>query len=307
MKEFTFICISYCQENLITEHLESIKRVISQFGSGIENDLIVADDGSKDRTAEVAQEWIDCNRSLFRSAQVLPKAPNMGTVKNIYRAVDSCRTENFKILAGDDKYNCENIYALYDSMNNEMVITPVIPFGEFNGKEKALIQSFRRSYRLVMAYQHKNNLGELILYRNYLFAPGIFIPSAYWRDTEVREMLSHFQYIEDTPMWMKLLYDRKIPVRFDSTPYISYRVSAKQMLDSTRSSAVREKDDEAIRQLYPQRLLGKNKYAKPRYYRFIARKTFYTYSKRYDNFFNTNPMVKKVYTDMLAGEKNAGN
>ncbi|MBQ5687561.1 MAG: glycosyltransferase, partial [Ruminococcus sp.] len=142
MKEFSFICISYNQQKEIVEHLESIRQLVERFGGNTENDLIVADDGSADGTAAVAREWIGRNRGLFRRAEVLPETANMGTVRNIYRAIDSCRTENFKILAGDDKYNLCDIYALYDSLGDDIVITPVLPFGNFGSMGKKLIESF---------------------------------------------------------------------------------------------------------------------------------------------------------------------
>ena len=300
MKEFTFICISYCQADIITEHLDSIKRIVETFGKNVENDLIVADDFSKDGTADVARKWIEKNRGVFRRAEVLPTEANMGTVKNIYRAIDSCKTEHFKILAGDDKYNNKDIYSLYDSMSDEIVVTPVLPFGEFDGMDQELIKSFRRSYRLCMEYNRKNRLGELILFRSYLFAPGVFTPSKYWRDPEVRELLGNFKYIEDAPMWMKLLYDRKTRVRFDGTPYVFYRVAAKQMLGSARGSDIREIDGLVMKKIYPQRMVDKSKYLKPKYYGFLVKKTIISFSKRYDGFFAEDPEVKRIYIDMIS-------
>lgn len=300
MKEFSFICISYNQQKEIVEHLESIRQLVERFGGNTENDLIVADDGSADGTAAVAREWIGRNRGLFRRAEVLPETANMGTVRNIYRAIDSCRTENFKILAGDDKYNLCDIYALYDSLGDDIVITPVLPFGNFGSMGKKLIESFRRSYRLTMAYNKNNNIGELILFRNYLLAPGVFTPSRYWRDSEARELLHRFRYIEDTPLWMKLIYERRTPVRFEPVPYIFYRIDAEQMLSSQRNAGIREQDDEEMRRQYPQRLLDKRKFFRPSFYRFMAVKTFYTFSDRYDGFFKENPEVKRVYYDLIS-------
>ena len=301
MKEFTFICVCYNQEDFITEHLESIKQVIKSFGTDVENDLIIADDCSKDRTYEIAQKWIEDNRELFRSAEVLPKEANMGTVKNIYRAVDNCKTEEFKILAGDDKYNNYDIYSLYDNLKDEIIVTPILPFGNFDGMEKQLIQSFKMTYLTAMAYNDKNKLDKLLIFRNYLFAPGVFTPSSYWRDSEVRELLSNFVYIEDIPMWMKLIYDRKTPVKFEAVPYVSYRVAAKQMLSAEKSIDIREADNKTMLKIYPQRLTDKRKYLRPKYYKHVVEKAIYSKSKRYDDFFNADSAVKKVYIDMTIG------
>ena len=300
MKEFTFICVSYNQEKLITEHLDSIKQIVESFGGGIENDLLVADDFSKDNTAEVARKWIEENKSFFRRAEVLPTDANMGTVKNLYRAIDSCDTEEFKILAGDDKYNNYDIYSVYDKIGDEIVVTPVLPFGDLGDDPKKLINSFKMSYRTAMAYNAKNKLGKLLIFRNYLFAPGVFVPSKFWRDGEVRELLSNFTYIEDIPMWMKLIYDRKTPVRFEPVPYVSYRVDAGQMLTATRGADIRQGDNETMLKIYPQRLTDNRKYRSPSYYKHLAEKTIYASSKRYDDFFTADPSVRKVYIDMIS-------
>lgn len=297
MKEFTFICVCYNQENEIIEHLESIKQVVLRFGKGIENDLIVADDASRDNTAEAAKGWIEKNKALFRRAEVLPKQPNMGTVRNMYRAIDSCTTESFKILAGDDKYNCRDIYSLYDGIKNEIVVTPVIPFGNFGDMKQNLINSFKITYRTAIAYNQKHKLGKLLLFRNYLFAPGVFTPGEFWRDSEVRELLSNFVYIEDIPMWMKLIYERKVPVRFEPVAQVCYRVDAGQMLSATRGADIRKGDNETMLRLYPKRLTSGKKYIHPSYYKHLVEKAIYSSSASYDDFFKADPQAAEIYLE----------
>ena len=224
---------------------------------------------------------------------------NIGTVKNILRAVDECKTKEFKILAGDDKYALNNIYEIYDGIGESIIISPVIPFGIFADKYKQLVLSFKRSYRLLMHYNSKNNIGELIRFRNYLFAPGIFIKSDYWRSKEVRELLENFKYVEDIPMWMLLINQKKIPVVFCPKAYVYYRINVNTTLKGNKDISIRNSDHQKMRAMFPQRLLDKNKYFKFVYYKYFLNKVFYSYSTKYDKYFSDDETFKKIYIDSI--------
>lgn len=299
IKEFTFICICYNQAEMITEHLDSIKEIIINYGSGIKNHLIISDDCSKDSTVDKVNNWIKNNQILFSETLVLTSENNQGTVKNIYKAIDHCKTKEFKILAGDDKYFKSNIYSLYSYISDEIVITPVIPFGNFDDRYKEMIVSFKRSYRLLIDYNKRNNIGELLLCRNFIFAPGAFVSGDCWRDKETRELLSKFKYVEDIPMWIQLIYYKKKKVRFDSNPYIYYRISGNATLNGTKEIDIREQDFEIMRQVFPDRAMTFVRKIRVYYFKYLIKKAKMTIYEGYDDFFKGHNVVENMYIDSI--------
>ena len=112
MEAFTFATLTYNQENYILEHLESIRYQIEHFGQEREIYYVLADDCSSDRTVELAQKWLNRNRKLFKGIEIVAATQNQGIVRNYEQALRHIQTNQFKLLAGDDLYYCENIFDL---------------------------------------------------------------------------------------------------------------------------------------------------------------------------------------------------
>ena len=70
MKEFTFVIITYNQEQYILQHLESIKYQINKYGKGISVYLIISDDHSLDRTLQLAEIWLQENSCFFYNYKI---------------------------------------------------------------------------------------------------------------------------------------------------------------------------------------------------------------------------------------------
>lgn len=69
MKAFTFVILTYNQEQYVVEHLESIKYQIEHFGENIKIHFILADDASKDKTVYKVKSWIERNKNLNKFIQ----------------------------------------------------------------------------------------------------------------------------------------------------------------------------------------------------------------------------------------------
>lgn len=292
LKDFTYICISYNQEDIIIRHLESIVGIIKKYGQDIKNYLIVADDCSRDNTVNVAEKWISDNSSYFEDVIVIKNKHNLGTVKNIYNAIHECKTDYFKVLAGDDMYYLNNIYNLFESINDEMVVTPIIPLCEKNTETEKIINSIVRSLKLVSMYSEKNKVDELVKIKNHLMAPGVFFSSKYWRDEEIRKEISKFKYIEDVPMWINLIVRKKLKVVVKYEPYICYQLSvSNRKINEKNVQDIRKKDYELLEQLYARdcnvSLLSLGEY--------YLKKIICMYTKKYDNEFLKNDDVRKLY------------
>lgn len=280
IKNFTFICICYNQEDLIVRHLNSVKEIVLKYGEGIENYLIVADDSSKDGTIAVVNKWISENRSIFVETKLISQKQNVGSVKNMYSAIDSCKTEEFKVLAGDDFYYHNNIYKLYNDISS-VIITPVIPeYSEKNNEEVGkIINSMKRSLKMVSRYVEANELSDLIRIKNHIMAPGVMVPSKYWRDPEIKQELLRFKYIEDLPLWFNIFVKRNVKAIICYEPFVFYHLSTRnRLIDNKTIDDIRRIDRELINTLYYQ---GRIKtYIKIKY---ILYKVIFTFTHIYED------------------------
>lgn len=252
LTEFTFISVSYNQEIFIIEHLNSIKEQIIRYGKNIKISLVLADDCSKDNTVSLAKDWIKENEQLFDQVNLIANEVNLGSVKNIYNAIDHCVTDDFKILACDDRYNeSSNIFELYEKGINDVIITPIIPISNNSEEAKKYIRGIERNFDLIKYYVNKNKLNILLSIQNYLMAPGVFIPCKYWRDEEIKKEILNFKYIEDYPMWVNLIIKRNFRASVIEKAYVNYRLSlSTRKIDNKNVNDIRKDDNDMLKKLY---------------------------------------------------------
>ena len=90
----TIIAICYNQEKYVEETLNSIK---AQTYPNIQ--LIISDDGSKDRTKEIVREWI---KNYYPDALFLDNKVNVGITKNLNRAIPYVKGSFVRQIGCDD-------------------------------------------------------------------------------------------------------------------------------------------------------------------------------------------------------------
>lgn len=73
MEDFTFIMLSYNQQDYVLQQLESIKYQIEHYGHSRKCHFILSDDSSTDNTVAVVRDWTRYNRELFDSVNILKK------------------------------------------------------------------------------------------------------------------------------------------------------------------------------------------------------------------------------------------
>ena len=251
MQEFTFATITYNHSNYIIEHLESLKKLVQEYGKEYLNNLIICDDASKDNTVELAKKWIGQNRSLFHEVQVLCQENNQGIVKNYVTALKCIKTEKFKILAGDDLYLCENIYDIFDM--GDIVLTPLV---SFSGSE--VVARHAEYISREMVYYRNRNLQETI--RDKMkFSMYIQSPGAMWKlslaDEGLYETLSHYTWMEDVPLFSYLMNKQGLKVWFCETPVVAYRsdVGISTNKNHERAKEIEEESEKIRKAVYVHR------------------------------------------------------
>ena len=223
LETFTFVTLSYNQQDYIIEHLESIKQVIKHYGDKIRIDYILADDCSSDKTVEKVRNWLTINKGLFNDIIILNRSKNTGVVRNMLDAVKHVKTEHYKLLAGDDKFMCKDVFSLYDNLENKLIITPVIPFGDVSNKK---VKDIKKSFCLICLLKTTSKVSKMIKCENFLPAPGIFISGSWLRESDFQKFLLQFRDIEDYPMFYYLLNIKKCEIKILYTSYIEYRIGS---------------------------------------------------------------------------------
>ncbi|MBX3254151.1 MAG: glycosyltransferase [Chitinophagaceae bacterium] len=93
----SIIVVTYNCAKYVIETLDSIKAQTYK-----KMELIVSDDGSKDNTVALVEEWIGKNKERFTRCAVSKPAVNTGTSANYNRGLRLAEGEWIKFIAGDD-------------------------------------------------------------------------------------------------------------------------------------------------------------------------------------------------------------
>lgn len=202
MDKFSFIVISYNHEKYILEHLESIKYQIINFGKDISCNLIIADDGSKDKTVELSKFWLDKNANLFNKINVIADGVNRGTCKNLSLALKYLETDKCKLTAGDDVYSCENLFVEFEKINDVDILSG-LPINFIDGKMIDSTFDIFNLYATNIIYKN-SNYNDRLKRINFFNAPSIVYNVNALRNNEVINFMEKFLVTEDYPLHIKM-------------------------------------------------------------------------------------------------------
>lgn len=119
----TAIIVCYGLSDLLYQTIDS---VLMQNQSGIE--LLVSDDGSGRFSADIVEKYIETNKkNTLVSYRVYGYKENIGTVKNINRAIKKAKGKYIKLIGGDDIYYDSNVFqsqiAFLEEHADKMLVT----------------------------------------------------------------------------------------------------------------------------------------------------------------------------------------
>lgn len=209
---------AYNSSRYILETLESIKN--QTYPNII---LQIADDFSTDDTVEVCRKWIELNKERFVDTRIIVPEKNTGVSANCNRAWNTCNTEWFKGIAGDDLLlpNCleNNMQYVENNPDAVFVFSKVQPFGVSQKQNKVIGDLFDYSlFELSISDQLE-----------HIMTKGNFIPAstAFVNITKIRKLgISHDERIpllEDMPKWINVLR-KNIKLHFFNQTTVRYRI-----------------------------------------------------------------------------------
>ncbi len=225
MDKFTFIVIAYNHQDYIIEHLESIKYQIKNFGTGININLIVADDGSVDKTVELTKFWLQDNSDLFSDIKIVTDGINRGTCKNLTLALKFLETEFCKLTAGDDVYSCENLFIEFEKICDVDILSG-LPVIFVDGKMTN--SSFEIFNLCASSVIYKNlNYKERLKKISFSNAPSTVYKVDALKNDIILQFINSFTVTEDFPLHIKMaeLYS---PLKFEQIDkiFVYYRRTA---------------------------------------------------------------------------------
>lgn len=234
MDEFTFAIISYKQEKMILELLNSIKYQIVYYGENISVDLVVADDASPDNTQYIASRWIDDNKTLFRNITKIFEKENHGVVSNFKSAMANVKTEKFKLIAGDDVFSNENVFKCLDNTDEDSIVS-FIPTTLCDG-----VISLRKDWfvkHIRFAKKKRDNKYDLMHqeYGSYFHTPTVFYNKKLF-DEFYEAPSVELKLFEDDPLWHSILKNnKKSHVVFQDRYLVLYRMHNESICQSAES------------------------------------------------------------------------
>lgn len=223
MEDFTFVALTYNQEDYILNHMESIRYQINNYGKGRRVDFILADDCSSDRTVETCKRWIDSNRELFCKVKICVSETNRGTVRNYESALHEIESNKFKIIGGDDLYYKEDVFKAAEQ--GQFVLCPVICF-ENNMVQTDTYDVRWWTYKECIRKRDKHlkeSIKKRMHVKNCINAIGTFWDHEL-ADENLYEILEKFTWIDDYPTWMYLLEKEDVIPNIYTKPIVLYRI-----------------------------------------------------------------------------------
>lgn len=199
---FTFAVLTFNHGSYIIEHLESIRFLIENFGSAYNFKLIIADDGSRDRTVELVNQWLLVNDGLFSDIKVLADGSNNGTCFNYTRLWPLIDGDLFKITAGDDVYSCINIFKEIETLKHNDFFSG-LPLLLIDGKIGASRSTIFHILATDVIYKGKKFI-ERLKGISSINTPNLFCSKKFLKDKQLFDFINTYSVTEDFPMMAKI-------------------------------------------------------------------------------------------------------
>ncbi|MEN9659562.1 MAG: hypothetical protein RL571_3027 [Pseudomonadota bacterium] len=195
---FAFLVVTYNHQDYILEHLESIKFLVQTYGAGIEVDLIISDDCSRDQTQFLVDQWLERNIGLFRHVNTLYNSKNIGTCKSVNNMLSHMLADRCKLTAGDDVYSFENIFELTQHGSDVAMVSGRALY--LLGDDLKLDRVSNILLTTTQLIYQNNTLLHRFKHFSYNNAPNLFYASECLMHTKVRLYLQQFDVVEDWPL-----------------------------------------------------------------------------------------------------------
>ena len=216
---FSIGVITYNSAHTVIDTLNSIA---AQSYMNIE--LVISDDGSRDNTVTLCEDWLNAQNDRFIRTQIITTDHNAGTSVNCNRLLRTLKGDYYTIIAGDDKMLPNGVELVQQYVtahpNTSVLFTHHQCFGGTPLECAHVGKAFNYNF---FAWTQEQQLHQLLFERNCIPAVGVFLCREKIQSLGITYD-ERVPLMEDHPMWINLL--RK-GLRFDylDQPVTAYRVS----------------------------------------------------------------------------------
>ncbi|PIT73905.1 glycosyltransferase family A protein [Limnohabitans sp. G3-2] len=195
---FAFLVLAYNHQEYIVEHLESIKYLVQAYSLGIDVDLIVNDDGSKDQTRSLVDAWLELNSQLFRHAIKIYNPQNLGTCASVNNMLSNMVADRCKLTAGDDVYSFENIFELTQHDTDVAMVSGRALY--LFGNDLGMDHTANHLATATQVIYQNDPLLHRFKHLSYTNAPNLLYATECLMHPNVRAYLQRFDVVEDWPL-----------------------------------------------------------------------------------------------------------
>ena len=237
--EISIVLLTYNQENIVLETLESIKYQIIRYGNGYTFQIIIADDASKDNTYLFENRWLKDNKELFEEIVLLDSDFNRGTCKNVARAFRCIKGTHLISLAGDDLLPNNNIIQLVVNCGEREIIGGMpISFQDYilDMNEKSYYSIAKSCFLTPSSIIYQSKYSCPIL-NGFIIGRGLITE-------EVLKFSEKFDLLDDQARFLKMFEDLKeFSYQYVNQPLLLYRKSKSQITNKAGQFNERIKKD----------------------------------------------------------------
>jgi len=272
---FSVVVVTYNQENLVLETLESI---YNQTYKNIE--LVISDDASTDSTKEVIEKWLMRKGDRFTNVITSFGTENKGISGNHANGLKLANGEFVKYIGGDDILLPDAIEKMYNFLveNKEarFCTSRVKPFYEDHGRRIFVDDSFDKWTVRKLLSANVEEQFRILGRRCVIDAPGTFFRKSIFEDFGYPD--ESYKTFEDWHEWLKFLLNGERLYVLNE-----YTVFFRKHQSSVSTSALYSGN----RKFYEETLRVYKEYVLPNIYKFSLAEVISIYS------------IVKLYTKLL--------
>lgn len=219
--DFSIVVVSYNQERFIVEALESIRYQIIKNNYSGSVQLIIADDGSTDRTQQRICMWTEKYKYLFAEIVLILSDLNEGTTKNVAKAFEKINANKFYSFAADDLLSPDKVFEIV-SKYDDNVIAIDVPYimrkNRIDVSRKCYVSNVMNYFRSPRYFVRKSQIGNAIV-NGTIIGKGIV-------NEEVVEFSKRCKLLDDQARYL-FYFSHFSDIRFEyeDVPVLLYRKS----------------------------------------------------------------------------------
>lgn len=241
--DISIVVVTYNQESTVLQTLESIKYQIEHYHKEETLQLIIADDGSKDKTQRYINNWLKENADLFVIVNKLFSNVNRGTCKNVADAFRQIKGEHILSIAGDDLFMNTNVFEVVMKVQAyEIMACPPLKF-----RDGRLATEYSNYYNdMIAAFFKETDIRKRSKFSCPITNGGIIGRSFY--NEEAYAFSERFVLLDDWTRFVKIFEKaRTFKYYYSDEPILLYRLSDLQV--TSKHSTARQILDEDVKNI----------------------------------------------------------